>query len=162
MDYSQFGAMLPELIILGLFLVVFLFDTFSGDGAKRILTPLTTVLFGLATVAIWIIPSCDMEVFGGMYVNDTACKAMKAILNVGVFIVFLQSAKWVESDEVAIRKGEFYELLLVTLFGMYLMISARHFLLFIIGLESASLPLAALVASIRSITRAMRQRQNTF
>ena len=27
MDYSQFGAMLPELIILGLFLVVFLFDT---------------------------------------------------------------------------------------------------------------------------------------
>lgn len=146
MDYSQFGAMLPELIILGLFLVVFLFDTFSGDGAKRILTPLTTVLFGLATVAIWIIPSCDMEVFGGMYVNDTACKAMKAILNVGVFIVFLQSAKWVESDEVAIRKGEFYELLLVTLFGMYLMISARHFLLFIIGLESASLPLAAMVA----------------
>ncbi len=44
------------------------------------------------------------------------------------------------------RRGEFYELLLVTLFGMYLMISARHFLLFVIGLESASLPLAAMVA----------------
>ncbi|MDE7437728.1 MAG: NADH-quinone oxidoreductase subunit N [Muribaculaceae bacterium] len=146
MDYSQFGAMLPELIILGLFLIVFLFDTFSGDGAKRFLTPLTTVLFLLATIAIWIIPGCDESVFGGMYIDDNACKAMKAILNVGVFLVFLQSAKWVESDEIAIRKGEFYELILVTLFGMYLMISARHFLLFIIGLESASLPLAALVA----------------
>ena len=43
-------------------------------------------------------------------------------------------------------KGEFYELLFVTLFGMFLMISARHFLLFVIGLESASLPLAAMVA----------------
>ena len=32
------------------------------------------------------------------------------------------------------------------LFGMYLMISARHFLLFVIGLELASLPLAAMVA----------------
>lgn len=63
-----------------------------------------------------------------------------------MLIVFLQSAKWVESDEVAIRKGEFYEMILVTLFGMYLMVSARHFLLFVIGLESASLPLAALVA----------------
>ncbi len=146
MDYSQFGAMLPELIVLGLFLIVFLFDVFSNEAGKKILTPLTTILFGLATVAIWLIPSCDMEVFGGMYVDTAACKAMKAILNIGVFIVFLQSAKWVESDEVAIRKGEFYELLLVTLFGMYLMISARHFLLFIIGLESASLPLAALVA----------------
>ena len=146
MDYSQFGAMLPELIILGLFLIVFLFDTFCGEGQKKILTPFTTILFGLATVAIWLIPASGEAIFGGMYVDDTACKAMKAILNIGVFIVFLQSAKWTESDEVAIRKGEFYELILVTLFGMYLMISARHFLLFIIGLESASLPLAALVA----------------
>ncbi|MDE6297056.1 MAG: NADH-quinone oxidoreductase subunit N [Muribaculaceae bacterium] len=146
MDYSQFGAMLPELIILGLFLVVFLADTFSKDGEKKWLTPFTTILFGLATVAIWLIPVSGETIFGGMYVDDTACKAMKAILNIGVFIVFLQSAKWTESDEVAIRKGEFYELILVTLFGMYLMISARHFLLFIIGLESASLPLAALVA----------------
>ncbi len=146
MDYSQFGAMVPELIILGLFFIVFLWDTFTGDGGKRALTPLTTVLFGLATVAIWLIPSGSETVFGGMYASDAACKAMKAILNVGVFIVLLQSAKWVESDEVAIRKGEFYELLLVTLFGMYLMISARHFLIFIIGLESASLPLAAMVA----------------
>ena len=146
MDYSQFGAMLPELIILGLFFIVFLWDTFTGEGGKKVLTPLTTILFALATVAIWIIPSCGATVFGGMYVDDAACKAMKAILNVGVFIVLLQSSKWVASDEVAIRKGEFYELMLVTLFGMYLMISARHFLLFIIGLESASLPLAALVA----------------
>ncbi len=146
MDYSQFGSMIPELIVLGIFVLVFLFDTFSNENGKRILTPLTTILFGLGTIAIWIIPACGEEVFGGMYINDNATNAIKAILNIGVFIVFLQSAKWVESDEVAIRKGEFYELLLVPLFGMYLMVSARHFLLFIIGLESASLPLAALVA----------------
>ena len=146
MDYSQFGAMLPELIILGLFFIVFLLDTFSGENGRKLLAPVSTVLFGLATIAIWIIPASGETVFGGMYVDDSACKAMKAILNVGVFIVFLQSAKWLDSDEVAVRKGEFYELMLVTLFGMYLMISSRHFLLFLIGLESASLPLAALVA----------------
>ncbi len=147
MDYSQFGAMIPELIILGLFFVVFVLDVFTRDGSKKSwLTPVTTVLFGLATVAIWLIPSADTSAFGGMYVDDNACKAIKAILNIGVFIVFLQSASWVDSDETAIRKGEFYELILATLFGMYLMISARHFLLFVIGLETASLPLAALVA----------------
>ncbi len=146
MGYSQFGSMIPELIVLGIFMLVFLFDTFSGDNGKKILTPFTAILFALGTIAIWIIPASGETIFGGMYVNDTATNAIKAILNVGVFIVFLQSAKWVESDEVAIRKGEFYELILVTLFGMYLMVSARHFLLFIIGLESASLPLAALVA----------------
>ncbi|MDE6576621.1 MAG: NADH-quinone oxidoreductase subunit N [Muribaculaceae bacterium] len=146
MDYSQFGSMIPELIVFGIFLVVFLFDTFSGEKGKKILTPFATILFLLGTIAIWIIPASGVEIFGGMYVNNTATNAIKAILNVGVFIVLLQSAEWVQSDEVAVRKGEFYELLLVTLFGMYLMVSARHFLLFIIGLESASLPLAAMVA----------------
>ena len=146
MDYSQFGHMIPEMIVLGIFMLVFLFDTFSTEKGKKILTPFTAILFALGTIAIWIIPASGIEVFGGMYINDTATNAVKAILNIGVFLVLLQSAKWVESDEVAVRKGEFYELLLVTLFGMYLMVSARHFLLFIIGLESASLPLAALVA----------------
>ena len=71
---------------------------------------------------------------------------MKVILNIGVLIVLIQSIKWANSEDMAIRRGEFYELLLLTVFGMYLMISARHFLLFVIGLETASLPLAALVA----------------
>ena len=146
MDYSQFGSMLPELIVLGIFLIVFFMDTFGGEGVKKILTPFTAVLMLLATVAIWLAPSSQDAIFGGMYVNDAACKAMKCILNIGVFLVFLQSYKWADSQEMSVRKGEYYELLLVTLFGMYLMISARHFLLFIIGLESASLPMAAMVA----------------
>lgn len=146
MTYSQFGHMIPEMIVLGIFILVFLFDTFSGNGAKKFLTPFTAILFGLGTIAIWVIPASGETVFGGMYINDTATNAIKAILNVGVFLVLLQSAKWTMSEEVAVRKGEFYELLLVTLFGMYLMVSSRHFLLFLIGLESASLPLAAMVA----------------
>ena len=146
MTYSQFGQMIPEMIILGIFILVFLFDTFSNEKGKKILTPFTTILFALGTIAIWIIPASGEYVFGGMYINDSATNAIKAILNVGVFIVLLQAAKWINSDDAVIRKGEFYELLLVTVFGMYLMVSARHFLLFLIGLESASLPLAALVA----------------
>ena len=146
MTYSQFGHMIPEMIILGIFILVFLFDTFSTEGGKKILTPFTTILFGLGTIAIGVTPASGEYVFGGMYINDAATNAIKAILNIGVFIVFLQAAKWLDSEEAVVRKGEFYELILVTVFGMYLMVSARHFLIFLIGLESASLPLAALVA----------------
>lgn len=146
MDYSQFGGMIPELIILGILLVVFLIDIFCGENGRRVLTPLALVLFGLGTVAIWVLPSNPDLIFGGMYENGSAAKAMKSILNVGAFICILQGAKWLRDGEGAKRRGEFFELLFVTLFGMYLMISARHFLLFIIGLESASLPLAAMVA----------------
>lgn len=146
MDYSQFGTMYPEIMILAVFIIVFLVDVFGGKGGNKILTPLTLILFALTTIAIWFIPIPQNEAFGGMYVNSPVCVAIKGILNLGVILVLLQSQQWIDNDEEKIRKGEFYELLLVTLFGMYLMISARHFLLFIIGLESASLPLAAMVA----------------
>ena len=72
--------------------------------------------------------------------------AIKNILNVGVVIVMIQSIKWANSEFTSVRRGEFYELILLTLLGMYFMISSRHFLMFIIGLETASLPLCALVA----------------
>jgi len=138
--------MYPELLVLGTFLLVFLFDTFSCNACKKAVTPLALILFAGVTVAMWFIPVDSSVAFGGMYVNSTACLCIKSILNLGAFLVLLQSSTWIDSEEGRVRRGEFFELLFVTLFGMYLMISARHFLLFIIGLESASLPLAAMVA----------------
>lgn len=145
-NYSQFVTMYPELLVLAVFIIVLLVDIFFGKKAQKALTPITLVFFGLITVAMWFIPIQSTEAFGGMYVNTQVCVAIKGILNLGVFLVILQCQQWIDSEEGSIRRGEFFELLLVTLFGMYLMISARHFLLFIIGLESASLPLAAMVA----------------
>lgn len=151
MDYSQFGAMYPELMLLAVFIIIFLYDTFTDEGpAKKLLTPLSLILFGAMTVAMWFIPVTTTEAFGGMYVNTKVCVAIKGILNLGVFLVLLQGAQWIDSEEGKIRRGEFYELLFATLFGMYLMISARHFLVFFIGLETASLPLAAMVAFQKS------------
>ncbi len=148
MDYSQFLAMKQEICLLVVFLLVFLNDTFMPRKAQNGLGVITCILFALFTA--WgfygVIAGADASAFAGMYVTTPVISAIKNILNVGVLIVLIQSLKWANSDVQVIRRGEFYELMLVTLFGMYLMISARHFLLFIIGLETASLPLAALVA----------------
>lgn len=149
MDYSQFLIMRSELALLLVFLIVFLFDTFGTDKSRRLVSPVAMVLFGIFTVAQCFFGCCGSaieEAFGGMYVNTPACIALKTVLNLGAFLVILQSMQWVDSENARIRRGEFYELLFVTLFGMYLMISARHFLIFVIGLEAASLPLAAMVA----------------
>lgn len=148
MDYSQFLAMHQEIGLLVLILIVFLFDTFSSRQIPRGLSMLTVVLFGAFTAMGFVQPFCcdSASAFAGMYATSPVMTAIKNILNVGVLIVLIQSMNWADSEHMRIRRGEFYELLLITLLGMYLMISARHFLLFIIGLETASLPLAALVA----------------
>lgn len=148
MDYSQFLALKQEIGLLIVFLVVFFYDTFSCQRCASRLAWFTTCLFGVFTILGFSLPDVkeSATAFSGMYQTSNVFVAIKNILNVGVFIVMLQSIKWANSEFQRVRRGEFYELLLLTLFGMYLMISAGHFLVFVIGLETASLPLAALVA----------------
>ena len=148
MDYSQFLAMKQEIGLLIVFLLVFLYDTFMPRSAGKPLPVFASVLMVIFTAVSCFCPCLagSESAFAGMYETSAVIAAIKNILNIGVVIVLIQSVKWANSEEMAPRRGEFYELLLVTLFGMYLMISARHFLLFVIGLESASLPLAAMVA----------------
>ena len=147
MDYTQFLAMKQEIGLLVVFLLVFLYDTFMPKKALNGTAAFTCTIFAIFTaLGFCCLFSSDVTAFSGMYSTGAVMSAIKNILNLGVLIVLIQSCKWANSEFQIMRRGEFYELLLVTLFGMYLMISARHFLLFIIGLESASLPLAAMVA----------------
>ena len=146
MDYSQFLLMPQEIGLLLVFLLVFIYDTFMPERSQRYLPVFSVVMLALYTIYCFCCPAGVGEAFGGMFESNTATWVMKNILNVGVVLVLLQAVKWTNSDFVSVRRGEFYELTLLTLLGMFLMISARHFLLFVIGLETASLPIAALAA----------------
>ena len=146
MDYSQFLLMPQEIGLLLVFLLVFIYDTFMPERMQRYLPVFTVILTALYTIYCFCLPAATGEAFGGMFESNAPTWVMKNILNVGLVLVLLQAVKWTNSDFVSVRRGEFYELTLLTLFGMFLMISARHFLLFVIGLETASLPIAALAA----------------
>ena len=147
MDYSQFLAMKQEIALLAVFLLVFLYDTFASARAAGATGWVAVGLFAIATIfGFCPIVAEPSEAFAGMYETSAAMANIKNILNVGTLIVMIQALRWAKQDAVSIRRGEFYELVMLTLFGMYLMISSRHFLLFVIGLETASLPLAAMVA----------------
>ena len=135
-----------EIGLLLVFLLVFIYDTFMPERMQRYLPVFTVILTALYTIYCFCLPAASGEAFGGMFESNAPTWVMKNILSVGVVLVLLQAVKWTDSDFVSIRRGEFYELTLLTLFGMFLMISARHFLLFVIGLETASLPIAALAA----------------
>jgi NADH-quinone oxidoreductase subunit N len=55
------------------------------------------------------------------------------------------SQSWLKNNATQIA-GEFYVLVLSTLLGMYMMMSSGHFLMFFLGLEMASVPMACMVA----------------
>ena len=140
--------MKQEIALLIVFLLVFLCDTFMPKRSQGAIGWISIVAFAIITVLGFCpcLLSGAETAFSGMYGAGSAEIAIKNVLNIGALIVIIQALRWAQQEMVRVRRGEFYELLLVTLFGMYLMISARHFLLFVIGLETASLPLAAMVA----------------
>ena len=146
LDYSQILLMPQEIGLLVVFVLVFLYDTFMPERSKRYTALFSVIMMAVYTAYCFCMPVVTGEAFGGMFESSAPTWVMKNILSLGVVLVLLQAVKWTDNDFVSIRRGEFYELTLLTLFGMFLMISARHFLLFVIGLETASLPIAALAA----------------
>ena len=98
----------------------------------------------MSTISSALIHNEPTSAFGGIYVTSDAVNIMKAILAFGTLVVVFMSNTWVENNKKI--AGEFYMLLLSTLLGMFVMMSSGNFLLFFLGLEMASVPLACMVA----------------
>ena len=153
MNYGQFLYMLPEFALVIALIIVFAFDfAFSKNGEFRGEKSNTTLgrltIFMLMSVGLAIFSAMRQEdtvtAFGGLYVASQAVSVMKLVLTFGTFIVVIMAQSWVETRQRI--AGEFYMLILSTLLGMFVMMSSGNFLLFFLGLEMASVPLACMVA----------------
>lgn len=154
MNYSQFLYMMPEVTLVVLLLVTFVVD-FATSQKIRTLAPTDkrrswfnpmVCLLMFAHILINLFPIETHTAFGGMYIATPAIGVIKTILAFGTLIVLIQSKEWLSRPDTAFKEGEFYLLVIATLLGMNMMVSANHFLLFFLGLEMASVPMACLVA----------------
>ncbi|NDV84239.1 NADH-quinone oxidoreductase subunit N [Bacteroides sp. 51] len=151
MDYSQFLVMKEELSLVAIIFILVVADLFmspdahKSSGKARLNTILPVALLAIHTL-IFLVPMETAEAFGGMYHYVPMMGILKTVLNICTLVVFLMAHEWLAREDTFIKQGEFYVLTLCTLLGMYFMTSAGHFLLFFIGLETASIPMAALVA----------------
>ena len=145
MDYSQFFNMIPEATLMLALVIVFLADLIFKGERKHCYTSLLMYI-GLLVQTVVCFTAAPAEAFSGLYEASAACNAMKGILTAGTFIVVVMAQSWLVQDEVKRVSGEFYTLTLSTLLGMYMMMSAGNFLMFFLGLEMASVPMACMVA----------------
>lgn len=146
MDYSQFLNMLPEATLMAILVIVFVVDfVFKNSDRKHSMLYMATGLLMLAQIAPCAIAE-PTSAFGGLYVTNASVNVMKLILTAGTLIVIIMAQPWLTRDDVKNKEGEFYMLIVSTLLGMYMMMSSGHFLMFFLGLEMASVPMACLVA----------------
>lgn len=134
-----------ELVLTLVAVLILITDIFTLPSQKKSIMTMSIILFALVT-AIGFIPVKTGILFGGMYVSNDIQVMMKNILNIGVLIIFIQSHNWLGHTDYKEKISEFYILTLSTLLGMNFMISSGNFLMFYIGIELATIPIASLAA----------------
>lgn len=95
----------------------------------------------LANFVLGFFPIPDATLFSGMFHTNRLVVLEKNMLNFGTLIISLQAYDWLKGHR---HVAEFYMLLLATLVGFFFMISAGNLLMFYLGLELSTIPLAAL------------------
>lgn len=144
MNYGQFLNMIPEATLVAILIILFIADFALSNNEKKL--PILRYM-GISLMVLQLIP-CMMTgpstAFDGLYFTTGAVSAMKVILTGGTAIVLIMAQPWLEKNKL--YAGEFYMLVVSTLLGMYMMMSSGHFLMFFLGLEMASVPMACLVA----------------
>ena len=149
MNYSEFLKMGPEIVLVLALVIMFIADFMlhNKKSKNKSLFPLMEALLVTTLCGTFCTAFHHPEpvsAFGDLYVASPAVNVMKVILVFGSIIVVLMAQPWVE--KTLRLAGEFYMLLLSTLLGMFIMMSSGNFLLFFLGLETASVPLACMVA----------------
>jgi len=145
MNPESFIIMRHELVLTLAFIFILVAEVFTGERNKEKIKGIAVVLFAIVT-AVGFLPAATGTLFGGMYQASGTTTLMKNILNIGTLIVLIQSYTWLGRPENRNKIHEYFMLLISTLIGMNFMISSGHFLMFYLGIELATIPLAALAA----------------
>ena len=146
MNYSEFLKMIPEAFLVLSLLIVFVADfCLANTKVKGHTMQFLTVGMLVVTAAATLLLAQPESAFGGLYVTSSAVNVMKVILAAGTVIVCIMAQPWIQRSAMKLE-GEFYMLIISTLLGMFVMMSSGNFLLFFLGLEMASVPLACMVA----------------
>jgi NADH-quinone oxidoreductase subunit N len=133
-------SMRQELIVTGIIFFLLCMKIGATEYKTEVILTLVNLLL-LANFILGFFACGDSTLFSGMFHTNRLIVLEKNILNLGTLIVSLQAYDWLKDHRQVL---EFYILLLATLTGFFFMISAGNLLMFYLGLELSTIPLAAL------------------
>ena len=144
----DFMPVLPEIVVLVGACVILLVDVWLGDDRRHVgywLAQLTLLVAACATIRTMNLVAT--HVFYNMVVDDLVADVLRFMSFVAVSLVLFYSREYLAAR--GLFRGETFVLILFSLLGMQLLITANSFLTLYLGLELMSLCLYALVAMQR-------------
>src|SRR3981189_3540102 len=146
---------LPEVLLLVgacALMIVDLYVKSERRNASFGLAQIVLLLCTLATLYVFLVQGqanySRLLLFNGLFVSDTLSNLLKLASYLAVWATLIYSRQYLVDR--SLLRGEFLTLLLFSLLGMMVMISANSFLTMYLGLELMSLCLYAMVALARA------------
>tara|TARA_B100002051_G_scaffold237674_1_gene239713 strand:+ start:12013 stop:13464 length:1452 start_codon:yes stop_codon:yes gene_type:complete len=135
-NINSLTSYLPELMILVMILIVFLYESFKSY-RQYIFTVLSAGMISVIILMYLYNPSSNL-LFEGMLVNDSLSIFLKWILVISTFSVIIISKN--DNSILDDIKSEYYAMLLIILLGMFAMVSATNLLMVYLAIEMVSIP----------------------
>lgn len=139
----EWTNIMPELIILGVAIVVLLGEMYLSANAKRVLGALSLVGILAALFSLTSLYGVEATEFMGMFSIDLTATVLKGILLATTALVVLATLR----TRMTIGEGEFYSMMLFSVLGTMFMASATDLVMLFIALELTVLPAYILVGS---------------
>jgi len=135
-----FILMKQELLLTAIIFILLFVKLSTNEWKTKNLLLLVNILLTINLAAGFFFNGTG-ELFGDMFLTNDLIRFEKNILNLGTLLISLQSYNWLMKHKHA---AEFYMLMFSALLGMFFMLSSHNLLMFYVGLELASIPLAAM------------------
>ena len=140
-------ALAPELVLVAALVLALLVDVSTGEHSRWTASSIASFGFLAAFVPLVTLGVSDVgarSMFGGAYVVDDFSLVLKGLfLLAGYLTVLLSTNQIAEGDY---HEGEYYILLLASVFGMVVMASSRDLITIFVALEMLSIPAYLLAA----------------
>ena len=138
----DYHALAPEIVLAGAIVAVLLADLVLSEERKWLVgnvagLGLLAAMVPIVSLAVDSGPTVRSMV-GGAYVVDNFALVLKGLFLVTGYVVLLMSSRYVEEGDY--YEGEFYFLILCSLFGMVVMASSRDLISIFVALETLSIP----------------------
>ena len=140
-------ALAPEIIVVVTLVVALLVDVSTPEHSRWTASSVAGIGFLAALVPLITLALSDggtRVMFGGAYVVDDFSLVLKGLFLVAGYITILLSTNLIAEGDYA--EGEYYILLLASVFGMLVMSSSRDLITMFIALEMLSIPAYLLAA----------------
>ena len=134
---------MPELIILGVAIIVLLGELYLSVNARRVLGVVSLAGILAALASLTSLYGVEATEFMGMFSIDLTATVLKGILLATTALVVLATLR----SRMTIGEGEFFSMMLFSVLGTMFMASATDLIMLFIALELTVLPAYILVGS---------------